>query len=108
MTPAIRALKLAGAELLFLTNAAGSLRPEVGPGRLVAITDHINFLPGTPMIGPNDERFGPRFFSMANAYDADERARLNGGCGRARHRARRGRLPRLSVARVSRPRPRSA
>jgi xanthosine phosphorylase len=40
----------------------------------VALTDHINFLPGTPMIGPNDDRFGPRFFSMANAYDADIRA----------------------------------
>ena len=76
MTSAIRSLKLAGIELLFLTNAAGSLRPEVGPGRLVAITDHINMLPGTPMIGPNDERFGPRFFSLANAYDADQRNRL--------------------------------
>ena len=76
MTPAIRALKLAGVELLFLTNAAGSLRPEVGPGRLVAITDHINLLPGKPMVGPNDDRFGPRFFSMANAYDAGQRARL--------------------------------
>lgn len=77
MTAAIRALKLAGAELLFLTNAAGSLRPEVGPGQLVAITDHINLLPGNPMVGPNDERFGPRFFSMANAYDAAQRARLH-------------------------------
>ncbi|MEI9987706.1 MAG: purine-nucleoside phosphorylase [Aliidongia sp.] len=76
MTAAIRALKLAGIELLFLTNAAGSLRPEVGPGRLVAISDHINLLPGTPMVGPNDDRFGPRFFSMANAYDAAERAKL--------------------------------
>ena len=77
MTAAIRALKLAGAELLFLTNAAGSLRPEVGPGQLVAITDHINLLPGNPMVGPNDERFGPRFFSVANAYDAAQRARLH-------------------------------
>jgi xanthosine phosphorylase len=77
MTGALRALKLAGAELLVLTNAAGSLRPEVGPGRLVAITDHINLLPGTPLVGPNDDRFGPRFFSLANAYDAVERARLH-------------------------------
>lgn len=77
MTAAIRALKLAGAELLLLTNAAGSLRPEVGPGQLVAITDHINLLPGNPMVGPNDERFGPRFFSVANAYDAAQRARLH-------------------------------
>lgn len=73
MTSAIRTLKLIGCELLFVTNAAGSLRPEVDAGSLVAISDHINLLPGTPMIGPNDERFGPRFFSMANAYDQETR-----------------------------------
>jgi xanthosine phosphorylase len=37
------------------------------------LTDHINLLPGSPMAGPNDDRFGPRFFSMANAYDAEIR-----------------------------------
>ncbi|WP_020651497.1 xanthosine phosphorylase [Massilia niastensis] len=73
MTSAIRTLKLIGAELLFVTNAAGSLRVEADAGSLVALTDHINFLPGSPMAGPNDERFGPRFFSMANAYDAEIR-----------------------------------
>lgn len=73
MTSAIRTLKLLGCEFVFVTNAAGSLRPEVDAGSLVALTDHINFLPGSAMIGPNDERFGPRFFSMANAYDADLR-----------------------------------
>lgn len=73
MTSAVRTLKLLGVDFLFVTNAAGSLRPEVDAGSLVALTDHINFLPGTPMIGPNDERFGPRFFSMANAYDAELR-----------------------------------
>jgi xanthosine phosphorylase len=73
MTSAVRTLKLLGVDFLFVTNAAGSLRTEVDAGSLVALTDHINFLPGTPMIGPNDERFGPRFFSMANAYDAELR-----------------------------------
>ncbi|MGZ8341222.1 MAG: xanthosine phosphorylase [Telluria sp.] len=73
MTSAVRTMKLLGCEMLFVTNAAGSLRPEVDAGSLVAITDHINLLPGTPMIGPNDERYGPRFFSMSNAYDADIR-----------------------------------
>jgi xanthosine phosphorylase len=76
MTSAIRTLKLLGCEMLFVTNAAGSLRLDVGPGALVTLTDHINFLPGTPLIGANDERFGPRFFSMANAYDSDLRALL--------------------------------
>jgi xanthosine phosphorylase len=74
MTSAVRTMKLLGCEMLFVTNAAGSLRTEVDAGSLVAVTDHINLLPGTPMIGPNDDRFGPRFFSMANAYDADIRA----------------------------------
>ncbi|MFL6672506.1 MAG: xanthosine phosphorylase [Massilia sp.] len=73
MTSAVRTMKLLGCEMLFVTNAAGSLRAEVDAGSLVALTDHINFLPGTPMVGPNDERFGPRFFSMANAYDAEIR-----------------------------------
>ncbi len=74
MTSAVRTFKLIGCELLFVTNAAGSLRPEVDAGSVVVLNDHINLLPGSPMAGPNDERFGPRFFSMANAYDADMRA----------------------------------
>lgn len=76
MTDAIRTFKLLGCELLFSTNAAGSLRPEVGAGSLVALKDHINTMPGTPMVGLNDERFGERFFSLANAYDVEYRALL--------------------------------
>lgn len=76
MTSAIRTFKLLGCEILFSTNAAGSLRPEVTPGSLVALNDHINTMPGTPTVGPNDERFGERFFSLANAYDADYRQLL--------------------------------
>jgi xanthosine phosphorylase len=78
MTSAVRTMKLLGCEMLFVTNAAGSLRPEVDAGSLVALTDHINLLPGSPMAGPNDERFGPRFFSMANAYDAEIRDLVKG------------------------------
>ncbi|MFC0251178.1 xanthosine phosphorylase [Massilia consociata] len=74
MTSAVRTFKLIGCEMLLVTNAAGSLRPEVDAGSVVVLNDHINLLPGSPMAGPNDERFGPRFFSMANAYDADLRA----------------------------------
>jgi xanthosine phosphorylase len=68
VTP-VRALAAAGAEVLVLTNAAGSLRPEVGPGRLMAIADHINLTGHNPLIGPNDEAIGPRFPSLAGAYD---------------------------------------
>ena len=73
MTSAVRTFKLLGCEMLFVTNAAGSLRPEVDAGSVVVLLDHINLLPGSPMAGPNDDRFGPRFFSMANAYDAEIR-----------------------------------
>jgi len=71
MSVPIRSLRGAGAQILILTNAAGSLRREVGPGRLLLVTDHINLMPGNPLVGPNDERIGPRFPSMRNAYDPD-------------------------------------
>jgi xanthosine phosphorylase len=73
MTSAVRTFKLLGCEMLLVTNAAGSLRTEVDAGSVVVLNDHINMLPGSPMAGPNDDRFGPRFFSMANAYDAELR-----------------------------------
>jgi xanthosine phosphorylase len=63
----IRALRAAGAEILVLTNAAGSLREEVGPGRLMLITDHLNMTGTSILTGPNDEAIGPRFPSMRAA-----------------------------------------
>jgi xanthosine phosphorylase len=65
----IRLLKQLGADALLVTNAAGSLRAEVGPGRLMAITDHINLLGVNPLTGPNDDSVGPRFPSLRDAYD---------------------------------------
>lgn len=65
----VRALRGAGAEILILTNAAGSLRPEVGPGSLMAITDHINLTGVNVLVGPNDDAIGPRFPSLRDAYD---------------------------------------
>jgi xanthosine phosphorylase len=72
----IRTLKTLGVEILFLTNAAGSLRAEYPPGSLVAIADHINLTGVNPLAGPNDEEWGPRFLSMDNAWDAALRAAL--------------------------------
>ncbi|MCU8006489.1 xanthosine phosphorylase [Shewanella sp. SM87] len=75
MTTPVRTFKRLGCELLLVTNAAGSLRPErIGVGSLVIFSDHINTMPGTPMTGANDYSYGPRFFSLANAYDKDLRA----------------------------------
>ena len=65
----VRALRAAGASVLLLTNAAGSLRPEVGPGSLMAITDHINLTGVNLLAGPNDSAIGPRFPSLRDAYD---------------------------------------
>ena len=76
VTP-VRALRAAGAEILVLTNAAGSLRREVGPGSLMAITDHINMTGKNVLAGPNDEAIGPRFPSLRDAYDPDLLARLH-------------------------------
>ena len=65
----IRTMKLLGCSHFIATNASGSLREDVGPGELMLITDHINFQPSNPLIGPNDDEFGPRFFPLDNAYD---------------------------------------
>jgi xanthosine phosphorylase len=65
----VRALRAAGAEILILTNAAGSLHPSVGPGSLMAITDHINLTGVNLLMGPNDDALGPRFPSLRDAYD---------------------------------------
>ena len=73
----IRALRAAGADTLILTNAAGSLRPDVGPGRLMAISDHINMTGRNPLVGPNDDGLGPRFPSLRDAYDPELRATLH-------------------------------
>ena len=72
----VRTLKLLGCEYFFSTNAAGSLREDVGPGELMLITDHINMQPGNPLVGPNDDEFGPRFFPLDEAYNPDMRQKL--------------------------------
>jgi xanthosine phosphorylase len=78
----VRALRQVGAEAVLVTNAAGSLRAEVGPGRLMAIADHINLLGVNPLSGRNDDAVGPRFPSLRDAYDPDLRARLHAAAAR--------------------------
>ena len=72
----IRILRKLGVERLILTNAAGGLRPDMAAGTLMIIEDHINFANFNPLVGPNDERFGPRFPDMTDAYDPGLRAAL--------------------------------
>src|SRR5574341_51477 len=64
----IRVLKLLGVRTLILTNASGALNVEFTPGSLMVITDHINLMGVNPLVGPNDERFGPRFPDLTNSY----------------------------------------
>lgn len=73
----IRTLRLIGCESLLITNAGGSLHMDVKPGQLLLINDHINLHPGNPLVGPNDDEFGPRFFALDNAYDKNLRARFH-------------------------------
>jgi xanthosine phosphorylase len=67
----VRTLKCLGCEYFIATNASGSLEPNMPPGEIMLITDHINFMPINPLVGPNDDEFGPRFLPVDNAYDAD-------------------------------------
>lgn len=67
----VRLMKCMGAELLFLTNAAGGVNPAFHPGDFMMITDHItNFVP-SPLIGPNVDELGPRFADMSHVYDPE-------------------------------------
>lgn len=72
----VRTLKLLGCDYFIATNASGSLREEAAPGELMLITDHINLQPSNPLIGPNDDEFGPRFYPLDNAYDSQMQANL--------------------------------
>jgi purine-nucleoside phosphorylase len=68
----LRILGLLGIRTCILTNAAGGLNPAFAPGSLMMIRDHIGLpsLAGlNPLCGPNDERFGPRFPALTDAYD---------------------------------------
>lgn len=68
-----RVLGLLGVKRLIVTNAAGGINPGYGQGAIVAISDHINFTGMNAVAGPNDSRFGPRFFDMTRAYSPDLR-----------------------------------
>jgi purine-nucleoside phosphorylase len=70
----VRVLARLGVKRLAVTNAAGGIRQGLRAGDLVLLSDHINFTGRNPLVGPNDERFGPRFFDMTEAYSKRLRA----------------------------------
>ncbi len=70
------AFKAIGIKNLIVTNAAGSLNPDMPAGSLMLINDHINFSGKNPLLGVNDEKYGPRFIDLSNTYDKDLRKNL--------------------------------
>lgn len=69
----VRLFKLLGVENMILTNAAGGINTGFKPGDLMIIKDHINLAGAAPTRGSNDDRIGPRFFDVCNAYDEELR-----------------------------------
>jgi purine-nucleoside phosphorylase len=63
-----RVLGLLGVETLIVTNAAGGINNRYGQGAIVALSDHINLTGMNAALGPNEPRFGQRFFDMSTAY----------------------------------------
>jgi purine-nucleoside phosphorylase len=69
----IRVFKKLGVQKIILTNAAGGINGTYRVGDLVLIKDHINMMGTNPLIGKNDDSFGPRFLDMTCAYDPELR-----------------------------------
>ena len=78
ITYPVRVMQGLGMKKLILTNAAGGMGEGFREGDLMLISDHINFMGQNPLVGPNEEAFGKRFFDMTTAYDPELREKIRG------------------------------
>jgi len=74
VTYGVRLMQVMGIRVLVLTNAAGALNPLFRRGDVMLVADHINLTGDSPLIGPNDDEFGPRFPDMSDPYPESLRA----------------------------------
>ncbi len=72
----VRVMKMLGINYLFVSNAAGAINLDLPKASLMIIDDHINMLPGNPLVGKNLDELGPRFPDMSRPYDPELIAKM--------------------------------
>ena len=86
----VRVLNRLGVQTLIVSNACGGLNPLYRRGDVMIMDDHINLLGDNPLVGPNDDRLGPRFPDMSQPYDFDLIALAEEAARELKHKVHRG------------------